>query len=83
MVPQWKSQEIIFSGHPTKMPMMLYYRDSLECVEHLFANPLFSGRIDFQPRKVYKNAEKLVRVYSEWMTSDGAWEMQVSIFLYS
>lgn len=58
--------------------MTLYYRDALDCLEFLFSNPLFAGHIDFCPRRVYTTAEKLVRVYSEWMTADSAWEMQVS-----
>ena len=78
-VPQWKSQVIPMSPYSTKEPVILYYHDALECMEQLFGNPLFAGAIDFVPQKVYKTSEKLVREYSEWMTSDGAWEMQVSI----
>lgn len=58
--------------------MTLYYRDPLECLAFLFSNPLFAGHIDFCPQRVYASVEKLVRVYSEWMTGDSAWEMQVS-----
>lgn len=58
--------------------MKLYYRDPLECLEFLFRNPLFADHIDFCPRRVYRTAERLVRIYSEWMTGDSAWEMQVS-----
>jgi hypothetical protein len=78
-VPEWKSELIDFKGFPTKDRMDLYYRDSLECIEHLFGNPLFDRYMEYEPRRVYKSAERAIRVYSEWMTSDGAWEMQVSI----
>ena len=57
--------------------MDLYYRDSLDCLESILSNPLFTDKIDFSPRCVYTTAERLVRVYSEWMTGRGAWEMQV------
>lgn len=75
--PKWKAQTIRVENFPTKVPMTLYYRDPLDCLQLLFSNPLFAGHIDFCPRRVYQSAEKLVRVYSEWMTGDSAWEMQV------
>jgi hypothetical protein len=49
-VPEWKSELIKFDGFPTKDPMDLYYRDTIECVKHLFGNPLFDGHMDYQPR---------------------------------
>lgn len=74
--PQWKCQEIPTS-HPTKSPVWLYWRDPIELLEALFGNPLFRGKIDLVPRKVYQTAARLVRVYSEWMSGDAAWDMQV------
>ncbi|KAG1849668.1 hypothetical protein DFJ58DRAFT_729453 [Suillus subalutaceus] len=32
--------------------------------------------MDFTSHKVYTTAQKLSRVYTEWMTADHAWEMQ-------
>jgi hypothetical protein len=82
--PQWRCMPIVVDGYPTKAPMCLYYRDALECVEYLFGNPLFVGQIDYSPQRLWKTAEKLERVYTEWMTGDSAWEMQVSSgFLHS
>lgn len=57
--------------------MRLFYRDTVECLAALFAHPLFHDKLDFVPRRVYRTAERLIRVYNEWMTSDGAWDMQV------
>ncbi|KAG0699348.1 hypothetical protein DFH29DRAFT_983549 [Suillus ampliporus] len=65
--PSWKCQ-VIPSIYPTK--------DPIECLESLFANPLFHDKLDFTPRRVYTTAAHLIRVYSEWMTGDAAWEMQ-------
>ncbi|KAG2738995.1 hypothetical protein P692DRAFT_201730262 [Suillus brevipes Sb2] len=73
--PSWKCQ-IIPSTHPTKHPIRLFWRDPIECLESLFSNPLFHDKLDFVPRRVYSTAAHLVRVYSEWMTGDAAWEMQ-------
>ena len=62
---------------PTKSPVRLFYRDTVECLEALFQHPLFHDKLDLVPCHVYRTAERLVRVYSEWMTSDGAWDIQV------
>ena len=34
--------------------------------------------MDFRPVRVYQDIERTIRVYSEWMTGDVAWEMQVN-----
>jgi len=74
--PSWKCQ-IISSIHATKSPIRLFWRDPVECLESLFSNPLFHDKLDFVPRRVYKTAARLLRVYSEWLTGDSAWELQV------
>ncbi|KAI0039113.1 hypothetical protein FA95DRAFT_1504627 [Auriscalpium vulgare] len=74
--PRWKSKAITLPGYATKSPMKLFYRDSLECLEHLFGNPLFDGHMDYRPKQVYTAAEHAIRVFSEWMTGDVAWKMQ-------
>ena len=76
-VPDWKSKLITFPGYATRELMYLFFRDALDCVEHLFGNPLFAGHMDFSPVRLYRNAEQAIRVYSEWMTGDVAWNMQV------
>jgi hypothetical protein len=82
--PEWKFQEISIPGYVTEKPMVLYYRDSFECLKMLFSNPLLAGRIDFSPKKLYANSSGNVheRKYNEWMSSDGAWSMQVSQAYY-
>ncbi|KAG1787146.1 uncharacterized protein HD556DRAFT_1449075 [Suillus plorans] len=73
--PSWKCQTIP-SIHPTKLPICLFWRDPIECLESLFSNPLFHDKLDFIPRRVYKMAARLLRVYSEWLTGNSAWDMQ-------
>lgn len=77
--PEWKFCEISVPGYVTEKPVVLYYRDSFECVKMLLASPLLAGHIDFAPRKVYVEEPSVVpeRKFGEWMTSDGAWNMQV------
>ena len=60
--------------------MLLFYRDALDCVEYLFGNPLFANRMDFSPTRLYHNVEQTIRIYTEWMTGNAAWEMQVSLY---
>lgn len=62
--------------------MLLFYRDALDCVEYLFGNPIFANGIDFSPTRLYRNMEQMIRVYTEWMTGDAAWKMQVSFRFY-
>ena len=61
---------------PTKSPVRLFYCDTVECLEALFQHPLFHDKLDLVPCRIYRTAKRLVRLYSEWMTSDGAWDIQ-------
>ncbi|KAF8129620.1 hypothetical protein EV363DRAFT_1399916 [Boletus edulis] len=76
--PQWKF-EVIPTTHPTKQPIHLYYRDALKCIESLFNHPFFADKMDFTPFRLFTTAEQVVRVYTEWMSSNSAWEMQSQI----
>ena len=81
-VPEWKFKKIVLTGHTTKEPMLLFYRDALDCVEYLFGNPVFANRMDFCPVRLYRNMERMICVYTEWMTGDAAWDMQVRFRSY-
>ncbi|KAK6981079.1 hypothetical protein R3P38DRAFT_3334077 [Favolaschia claudopus] len=61
---------------PVKRPLTLFYRDPLECLQALMSNPLIQDFVHFTPFKLWTNAGKLVRVYNEWLSSDGAWDIQ-------
>ncbi|KAG6372397.1 hypothetical protein JVT61DRAFT_7869 [Boletus reticuloceps] len=74
--PSWKFQ-IVPTTHPTKQLIHLYYRDSLECIESLFNNLLFTDQMDLSPYHLFTTAEWVVQLYTEWMSSDGAWELRV------
>ncbi|KAG2083210.1 uncharacterized protein F5147DRAFT_782998 [Suillus discolor] len=73
--PKWQ-YHIISTEHPMKLPVHLYWRDPLDCIELLFNNPRFAKDIDFIPECIYTMAEHMVRIYDEWMTGDTAWMMQ-------
>ncbi|KAG1897426.1 uncharacterized protein F5891DRAFT_1129905 [Suillus fuscotomentosus] len=76
--PRWMSQ-VIETKHPTKSPVILYWRDPLDCISSLLNHPSFHDQLDFTPRKVYTTAQRLCCVYSEWMTGDNTWTMQSAL----
>ena len=80
-VPEWKFKTVSLTGHPTREPMLLFHRDALECVEYLFGNPTFADWIDFRPVQLYRDSKWTVRMYSEWVTGNAAWEMQVRTYI--
>lgn len=65
------------TAYPTKHVIRLFYRDPLDCIQSLLESPLVKDHIHFTPLRIFKTAEKLVRVYNEWLTGDVAWRMQV------
>ncbi|KAL4062049.1 hypothetical protein V8B97DRAFT_2026969 [Scleroderma yunnanense] len=54
----------------------LYFHDALNCMELLFNHPFFARKMDYMPFHLFTMAEHVVRVFTEWMSSDGAWDKQ-------
>jgi hypothetical protein len=80
---RWLSKRIK-TEVPTKKDVVLHYRDPLLCLQYLMQNPLFHDHISFTPFHLYESAAKVMRIYTEWLSGDQAWETQVSFaFLYS
>ncbi|KAF9231430.1 hypothetical protein BU15DRAFT_56127 [Melanogaster broomeanus] len=73
--PRWNVR-VVPTSHPTKSAVRLYFRDTLDCIESLFNHPYFIDKLHLTPHRIFETAERLVRVYSEWMTGDVAWNMQ-------
>lgn len=78
--PPWMCKQLQ-TEYPTKNKIYLYYRDPVECLRSLLQSPLLKDYLDFTPRRLFENAEKLVRVYTEWLSGDAAWSMQVHFIL--
>ncbi|KAJ7435753.1 hypothetical protein FB451DRAFT_1344717 [Mycena latifolia] len=76
--PQWKAKpwKTLF---PTKRPLSLFYRDPVELLESLLQNPLVQSHIHYTPFRLYKTAAKTMRVYTEWLSGNTAWNMQEKI----
>lgn len=66
-------------GYTTKEPMVLYWRDGLRIVEHLFSNPVFATCMEFTPYRLSDDAG--MPVVGEFMSGTYAWEYQVSFLL--
>ncbi|KAJ7813399.1 hypothetical protein B0H14DRAFT_3090354 [Mycena olivaceomarginata] len=64
------------TDHPTKKPLTLYYRDPLECLQSLLANPLIQDYIEYTPFRLWSEAGRLFRVYTDWLSGDHAWDLQ-------
>ncbi|KAG0695193.1 hypothetical protein DFH29DRAFT_880198 [Suillus ampliporus] len=77
-VPKWQ-YHIISMTHPTKQPLHLYWHDPLDCIEALFNHPHFANELDLTPTRVYDTVDCTMRKYSEWMTGDAAWSMQLQL----
>ncbi|KAF7975802.1 hypothetical protein HWV62_8483 [Athelia sp. TMB] len=73
--PRWKCKPWKTS-HPTKKPLSLFYRDSIECLQSLLRNPLFADSMHYTPFHEFTSAAKLVRVYEEWMSGNNSWRIQ-------
>jgi hypothetical protein len=64
--------------YPTKKKLYLYYRDPLECIQAILHSPLVKDFIQFTPFRAFETAAKVMRVYTEWLSGNTAWSMQVS-----
>ena len=71
---------VIPTSFSTKSPVVLYWCDPLECIATILNNPLICGLVDFVPYKEYALPTMRQR-YSEWITGDNAWNVQVSCFI--
>ncbi|KAI6029188.1 hypothetical protein BKA83DRAFT_4489152 [Pisolithus microcarpus] len=67
---------IIATSYPMKSPAILYFRDSLKCIEALFNHPYYADHMMYTPFRVFTSAERVIREFSKWMSRDMAWQMQ-------
>lgn len=74
--PEWKCKPWT-TNVPTRKKVDLFYRNALECIQSLLHDPLLNDHIQFTPMRLFETATKTMRVYTEWMTGNVAWSMQV------
>ena len=78
-VPQWSHQTISIPSYKTKDPMTLFWRDGLEVVAFLFANPVFAHCMETTPYALWEREENM-RAYGEFMSGQFAWQYHVSSY---
>ncbi|KAF8338057.1 uncharacterized protein EI90DRAFT_2908984 [Cantharellus anzutake] len=72
--PAWHVKEVILSDAPTE-PQILFYRDVLECSDHIQNNPSFSNAWDYEPQRItYSDTD--IRVFHEPCTGNLWWRYQ-------
>lgn len=77
-VPPWKATDMdLGPDFPLARPATLYHRDSMECLQKLFSNPILAEHMDFTPKLVYEDPDATVRIYNEMMSGNWASETQV------
>ncbi|KAF7325721.1 hypothetical protein MKEN_00422400 [Mycena kentingensis (nom. inval.)] len=74
--PRWVAQTIKYPGFPTKRPIVLFYRNSLDCAQLILRHPVLKKHIDLIPTLLTQGGE---RIHKEWINSDSAWQMQQAI----
>ncbi|KAG1837488.1 hypothetical protein F4604DRAFT_1885724 [Suillus subluteus] len=76
--PEWQSTTFEFINYKTARPMELIWRDGLEVIKDLFANPIFSNHMMYDPHLIMTGSE---REYGEFFTSEMAFNIQVRLFV--
>jgi hypothetical protein len=75
--PEWRWKRWD-TQYPTKKKLDLFYRDPLACIQSILSSPLMKDHLQFSPLRVFDSSARAMRIYSEWLTGDVAWSMQVS-----
>ncbi|KAG1882772.1 hypothetical protein F4604DRAFT_1577157 [Suillus subluteus] len=71
--PKWRSTTLEITGYPTVQPIQLIWRNGLDVVADLFANPIFANHMTYDPHVVVDGDE---HEYSEYFTAQQAFEIQ-------
>jgi hypothetical protein len=76
--PRWFEQEIIPNSGEPLHPVSLFYRDPIKAIKSLLARPSLACSMEFVPRRVWSDATREKRLYSEISTGEWWWRNQVS-----
>jgi len=76
---EWKTKELFFDDRPNDV-FTIRYRDPVEAILGLWKDPELSPQMKFGPERVFSNAKRENRIYSEMWTGQWWQAIQVSIF---
>lgn len=74
--PVWQCK-VWKTVYPTKKTLTLFYHDPLECIQSILHSPLMKDHIEFKPLWIFESASRAMRIYTEWLTGNAVWSMQV------
>ncbi|KAH8983317.1 hypothetical protein EDB86DRAFT_2811651 [Lactarius hatsudake] len=77
--PRWYCDRMVIEGYETEHPIYFYWRDALSVIEYIFGNPVFASYMQYDPQRLWTDASRTERIYSEYMTGDFAWQSQVHL----
>ena len=86
---KWSNFTVHYTGArpPTDVPSWMddryevYFRDPLEVVHNMLANPEFSSTLDYCPYREYET-ETNERRWSDFMSGDWAWNQAVGCHMH-
>jgi hypothetical protein len=80
--PRWRSSTIEVNGFPTKKPITLFWKDSLQAAQFQFGNPILADHIVTRPQRIWDGPGKGVQYFEGVMTGNWVWYIQVTLILY-
>src|ERR1700733_5974776 len=75
--PEWRCKAWS-TVYLTKRDLTLFYCNPLAYIQSILHNPLMKDYIGFKPLRVFESATRVMCIYTEWLTGNAAWSMQVS-----
>ncbi|KAK6971867.1 hypothetical protein R3P38DRAFT_3241554 [Favolaschia claudopus] len=81
--PEWYCQifeitgdEVDGDGKKKTESLELWYRNSIDCIREFLSNPAFKEKMNFVPRRFFRNPDGTNREWSEMWTAEWWWEIQ-------
>ncbi|KAJ3776370.1 hypothetical protein FB446DRAFT_762900 [Lentinula raphanica] len=68
---EWRTRKLRFKDDEGGNDFILRHRDILECVQSLWGDPALADHLVYKPKKIFQDAGKTKRVYSEMW--EGKW----------
>ena len=77
---EWQERWLTFKDRPNEKHL-LQFRDIIQAIRALLGNPEHADKIVYRPRKIFRDASRTKRIYSEMWTGQWWHAAQVSSVL--
>ncbi|KAG9102712.1 hypothetical protein FRC06_001388 [Ceratobasidium sp. 370] len=74
--PKWRVKTFQVTSSKGSEHADFWFRDGLDRILHLLAEPQFMNDMEYKPTKVYADPERQTRIYSETTSADRMWSLQ-------